>query len=213
MMIRKRYFVNAAIGCMMLCSIMTGCGVRDAALTISVEEPEAMNVSAENITDSAAEVTQEMEVLGNTAEDVVPRQTMIYVYVCGAVRNPGVVELAEGSRADAALEAAGGFAENAQKDFVNLAAKVSDGEKLYFPSEEEAEEQKNAEQAREDGMVNINTADLAALMTLPGIGESKAQDIISYREEHGDFQKKEDLKKIPGIKENVYAKLCEKIVL
>lgn len=216
-MIRNRYFVNVAICCMMLWCMMTGCGVRDAALTIPVEEPERMNVhtesTADSTTDFAIEATYESGVFGNISEDVRTEQVMIYVYVCGAVNEPGVVELPEGSRADAALEAAGGFTEDAQTDYVNLAAKVSDGEKLYFPNEEEVAQQKRTEQAKQDGMVNINTADLATLMTLPGIGESKAQDIISYREEHGEFLEKEDLKKIPRIKENVYAKLCEKIVL
>lgn len=137
----------------------------------------------------------------------------IYVYVCGAVMEPGVVELAEGSRAEDALRAAGGFAEDAQTDYVNLAAKVSDGEKLYFPNTDQARTMAEEERAEALGLVNINTADAATLCTLPGIGGARAQDIISYREEHGAFQSKEDIMKVPGIKTAAYGKLQDKITV
>lgn len=203
-MIKIQYLrktVRQTVCCMMLCGMLTGCGVRDAALTIPIGESEARTVKG----------------VGTVAESQMSAETedteriTICVYVCGAVENPGVVELPEGSRVDDALKARGGFTEEAQTDYVNLAAKVSDGEKLYFPSVEEAEALTQTKRAERDGMVNINTADLAKLMTLPGIGESKAQDIISYREAHGAFQNKEDIKKISGIKENVYSKICDKI--
>lgn len=137
----------------------------------------------------------------------------IYVYVCGAVMEPGVVGLAEGSRAEDALRAAGGFAEDAQTDYVNLAARVSDGEKLYFPNAAQAKIMAEEERAAVLGLVNINTADAAMLCTLPGIGEARAQDIISYREEHGAFQSKEDIMKVPGIKTAAYGKLQDKITV
>lgn len=137
------------------------------------------------------------------------RTDKIYVYVCGAVVTSGVVELPEGSRAEDALLAAGGFAENAAREYVNLAAKVKDGERLYFPTEEELLQnggKTHAEAAAEagTGLVNINTADVKALCTLSGIGESRAADIIKYREKHGDFKKCEDLMKVPGIKTKLY---------
>ncbi len=158
-------------------------------------------------------------------QEAEPQAPMIYVYVCGCVNTPGVVELPEGSRAEAALEAAGGFAEEAWREYVNLAAVVTDGEKLYFPRQDEAEtlppaeqtkqvaQTKQEEQAKQSGLVNVNTADLTELTTLPGIGESRAKDIIAYREKHGDFERKEDLKKISGIKESVYSKLEDKITV
>ena len=106
----------------------------------------------------------------------------ICVYVCGAVETPGIVFLPEGSRAADALEAAGGFASHAAVDAVNLAAKISDGEKLYFPDCEEYRAQAEKQASASAGLVNINTADAAQLCTLPGIGESRAADIIAYRE-------------------------------
>lgn len=133
----------------------------------------------------------------------------IYVYVCGAVNNPGVVILQEGSRAQAALEAAGGFRQDARRDYVNLAAKVSDGEKLYFPTEEETAD--SPEESVGDGLININTADEAALCTLTGIGESRARDILRYREENGPFENCEDIMKVPGIKDSVYSKIRDRI--
>lgn len=215
-----RYFVTIVLAGLM-CYMMTGCGVRDTALTIPIGNGrETVAPVAEKETEYSPEMTVQPEIKTETgafcteagSETTSDRQeTVIYVYVCGAVQDPGVVELPEGSRADDALRAAGGFAHDAQTDFVNLAAMVTDGEKLYFPCRGEMEELVLAEQEKQDGLVNINTADSDELMTLPGIGESRAQDIISYRETHGSFRTKEELKNVPGIKENVYAKLCEKI--
>ncbi len=135
----------------------------------------------------------------------------ICVYVCGAVEAPGIVFLPEGSRAADALEAAGGFASHAAVDAVNLAAKISDGEKLYFPDCEEYRAQAEKQASASAGLVNINTADAAQLCTLPGIGESRAADIIAYREAHGGFASCEDIMNVSGIKENVYNKISDKI--
>lgn len=137
----------------------------------------------------------------------------ICVYVCGAVEAPGVVFLPVGSRAADALEAAGGFATDAAEEAVNLAAKVSDGEKLYFPAHGEYVAQAEQEKASISGLVNINTADIAQLCTLPGIGESRAADIIAYRESHGGFAACEDIMKVSGIKESVYNKISGKITV
>lgn len=140
----------------------------------------------------------------------------ICVYVCGAVRDSGVVFLPEGSRAADALEAAGGFAPEAAEEAVNLAARVSDGEKLYFPTREEYASRPEEYGARTEGteaagLVNINTADAAQLCTLPGIGESRAADIIAYRDSHGGFSACEDIMKVSGIKESVYQRISGKI--
>ena len=137
------------------------------------------------------------------------------VYVCGAVVSPGVVSLPEDSRAEDALAAAGGFAENAWRDYVNLAERVQDGEKLYFPTLDESESMPSLESASgfESALVNINTADIAALCTLPGIGESRANDIIAYREANGPFDSCEDIMKVSGIKTSVYNKISDKITV
>ena len=82
-------------------------------------------------------------------------------------------------------------------------------ENTAFPTAQEGREQ--AEEA--EGLVNINTADLSVLCTLPGIGESRAADIIRYRESSGGFESCEDIMKVPGIKESVYGKLRDKITV
>ena len=124
----------------------------------------------------------------------------IFVYVCGAVQKPGVYELLPGQRICDAIEAAGGLSEQAAGDSLNQAEVLSDGQ----PGQETAESSR-------DGRVDINTADASALMSLPGIGQSKADAIIAYRNEHGAFKAPEELMNISGIKEGVYQKIKDSI--
>ncbi len=142
---------------------------------------------------------------------------VIRVYVCGAVACPGVVEIREGSRIEDALLAAGGFSPEAAREAVNLAYWVSDGQMLYFPTAEEAElpGQMPGGTGVTGGeqLVNINTADKTLLCTLPGIGETRAADIIAYREAHGGFASCEELMQVTGIKTGIYEKICDKITV
>lgn len=147
-----------------------------------------------------------------------PSLPMICVYVCGAVACPGVVEIPQGSRIEDALFAAGGFLPDALTEAVNLADWAIDGQMLYFPTEGEAAAWKPVQESQgsqdEQGkLVNINTAGAALLCTLPGIGEAKAADIIVYREAHGSFASCEDIMQVPGIKTNIYEKICDKITV
>ena len=135
----------------------------------------------------------------------------ILVYVCGAVMEPGVVELERDARVVDAIALAGGFMEEADETYINLAGKLQDGEKIYVPTLVEVS-QWNAEKNTEK-LIDINSADAEELCKLSGIGESKAKDIINYREKKGPFQKKEDLMKVPGIKENLYEKIADSIVV
>lgn len=134
-------------------------------------------------------------------------ETEFAVHVCGAVKCPGVYMLKEGTIKQDALLAAGGFDEGAATDYVNLAEIVKSGEKIYFPYEEELESGIFISETESDvsgGLININTADKDMLMTLPGIGEKRAQDILDYREQHGGFSSIEDVKNVKGIKESIY---------
>ncbi len=137
----------------------------------------------------------------------------IFVHVCGAVEDPGVYLLPEGSRVHEAIREAGGFADGAAADYLNLAEELADGTKLTVPylSELPAQEQYGETAAQEDGLVDINRAGPEELMTLPGIGETKAEAIIAYREEHGDFSSPEEIMAVPGIKEAAYERLKDKI--
>lgn len=188
----KKKIIGAVLYCLGLCLSFCGCGRSGEAVLIG----------------GAEDAVPEESGAGSFASSD-PEEADIWVYVCGAVKEPGVVRLAPGSRWSDALEAAGGFREDAGTDCVNLAAKLSDGEKLYFPTAQEAKEQA----AEEEGLVNINTADVSVLCTLPGIGESRAADIIRYRENSGGFETCEDIMKVPGIKESVYGKLRDRITV
>ena len=134
---------------------------------------------------------------------------VIYVHVCGAVISPGVKALPEGSRAVDALEAAGGFTQEADPAAVNLASKVQDGQKLYFPTGEET----SAEDAQRDERINLNTADKEKLEELPGIGSAKAEAIVRYRKEHGSFERIEELLQVPGIYQSLYDQIRDRIRL
>lgn len=136
---------------------------------------------------------------------------LICVHVCGQVCWPGVVMLPEGSRAWEAVEAAGGLADEAWEAAVNLAAVLGDGEKLYIPAMGEAVAKEACE--TDGGLVNLNTADAGRLQTLPGIGESRAADILSYREKNGVFRSVEEIMQVPGIKESTYEKIRDLITV
>lgn len=196
------------------CMLLGGCryGERTGTILIGGEvsqrEVSQREISVENAWEnSAAAPAGESMHFGGASEETA---RTICVYVCGAVMDPGVVEVPEGSRAEEALLAAGGFREDAGREAVNLADWVTDGQMLYFPTAQEAEE-KAGETGGDGDLVNINTADIALLCTLPGIGESRAADIIAYREKNGRFESCEDIMKVPGIKTGAYEKICDKI--
>ncbi len=140
----------------------------------------------------------------------------IQVFVCGAVRSPGVYELPEDSRVNLAIDAAGGFREDANKNYWNLAAVLKDTDKIYVPTMSEKVEVLPTETSSVGVSafpININKATAEQLMTLPGIGEAKAKAIVAYRNEHGAFQKNKDLMKVTGIGEKMYSQLSEYITV
>ena len=198
---------------MFFCLVMflAGCAGKDEAMVLipSGEDVATELTTLENV-EQDAEITPGTTMLPETTED---DPHMVYVYVCGAVRDPGVVEVPEGSRAEEALRLAGGMTAEADLFYVNLAETVTDGQKLYFPTAEEAGALEAVVKAAEEGLVNINTASAEELCALPGIGTSRAADIVRYREKNGAFQTKEDIMKVSGIKQNAYDKLCDKITV
>ena len=148
------------------------------------------------------------------------------VHVGGAVAAPGVYDLAEGARVLDAVEAAGGFAEGAARDALNLARAVSDGEQVVVPSEADIAAQEaasagvggvsagagaSAPTGGASGKVNINTASAAQLDTLPGVGASTAEKIVADREANGPFKTVEDLKRVSGIGDKKFAALADAI--
>ena len=181
----------------------------------NMEETESGEMPENRATESAAEAES--------------RTDRLYVHVCGEVKIPGVYELPEGSRSCDAIAAAGGFTEEAEEDFLNLAQPVWDGQKLYVPDREEAKTFADSSRAEvpensggsmpggsgspENGRININTASREQLMTLPGIGEARAEAILAYRREAGPFLAIEDIMKVSGIKEAAFQKIKDDITV
>lgn len=176
--------------------------------TMTDHDKNIQNLSISS--DSAMENTKEAAA-GTHPKPTEISKKNIYVYVCGAVANPGVYKAEEDARVYQVIQMAGGILPEGAGNYVNQAAAVTDGEQLYVPFQSEVEMGGMDLKSQKDGEsgVNINTAGLEELMTLPGIGESKAQAIIQYREEHGDFQNVEELTNISGIKSGVYEKIKE----
>lgn len=139
----------------------------------------------------------------------------INVFVSGAVNNPDVYTLKKGSIIKDAVDLAGGFSEEACRDYVNLAKKLEDGEHIMIPTMEQMSGlsvQNILEESQKSTLVNINTATKEELMSLPGIGERKADSIIEYRNSKS-FSAIEDIMNISGIKEAAFNKIRDKICI
>lgn len=144
----------------------------------------------------------------------------VFVHVGGAVANPGLYELAASARVQQAIEAAGGFSDAAATDALNLARVVADGEQIIVPQVSASEEQAVNEGVESSGSagsaavapsgkVNINTASVAELQQLNGVGPSLAQRIVDDRKANGAFSTIEDLKRVSGIGDKKYAALAD----
>ena len=136
----------------------------------------------------------------------------LYVHVSGAVAAPGLYVLAERARVVDAIAAAGGFAPDAERSAVNLARPLSDGEQLVVPVVGAAPAASTGD-AVTDGRVNLNTADAAALDTLPRIGPAMADRIIAWRDDNGGFTSVEDLLAVPGIGDKMLESLRDRVMV
>lgn len=203
--------------CMMVlvCLMLAGCGSK----TELYLEPSGTEVSESG----ESGVGQAETGKPGTEISVEDSGRTIAVYVCGEVKVPGVYELTEGMRICDAIEAAGGFTKKAGREYWNLAEPLTDGQMLCVPTEEEAKKRESAvtqmqTASESDGlgsaaMVNINTADAALLTSVPGIGQVRAEAVIAYRKEHGSFQQIEDIKKVSGIGDALFAKMKDYITV
>ena len=198
--------------------------------TEAVSGTESDNENERQSMDSTAEST--VHALKETTE-----AAEVYVHICGAVNNPGVYVLQRDGRVCDAVSAAGGFTDEADQDYVNQACQLTDGVKITIPTSDEVKEMRESAgvgapqsgmtqgadgisikdaaaggtAVPDDGRVNINTADETGLCTIPGIGRTRAADIIAYREAHGGFKTEEDIKNVTGIKEGTFEKIRDHI--
>lgn len=136
----------------------------------------------------------------------------IFVDVKGAVKHPGVFETTKDKRVKDLIEEAGGLLEDADTSTLNLSQKVKDQMVIYVLKHGEKPKQTSDGSSSSSGdVININTANLEQLMKISGVGKTKAEAIISYREKNGDFKKKEDITKVRGIGKATFEKIKDKI--
>lgn len=219
-----RVKVLLAALCMAVAGICYSCSRMDK------EEPGSQSGTRIVIGETSREMEESMEsetLKESAAEETQEPEEMVYVHVCGQVVSPGVYQLLKGSRVYEAIALAGGCTEQGALDCLNMAQEVADGMKIQVPDQEMArrileEQPAGTGQNQLSGLgpgqsvqtlVNINTASKEQLMTLSGIGESRAEDIIQYREEYGGFQKIEDIMKVSGIKEAAFQKIKDSITV
>lgn len=183
--------------------MLMGCGSSKTAIQWQVDEQDTIAVQQEITTDET--VTETIA------------EPLLCVYVCGAIQNPGVYEVPEGSRLYEVVERAGGMLDEADDMYLNLAREVKDGEQIVILTSEQT---KNTDvsvitesMSKTEGLVNINTASVEELMTLSGIGESRAEAIIEYREKNGEFETIDAIMRISGIKEALFEKIKDKITV
>jgi competence protein ComEA len=145
--------------------------------------------------------------------DVTATPRPLRVYVSGAVVHPDVYALPPDSIVKDALTAAGGPADDADLDRINLALPVADGQQVYVPrlGEDNPPVQPPSRLPQAGDKVNVNTADMAALESLPGIGPALAQRIVDYRQAHGPFARPEDIMEVSGIGPGVFEEIRDLI--
>lgn len=203
---RGRLFCSA----MLCCLALAGCASRQAEFI------------------AGSSFAAEVPVLSATEEDgrsltAAREGEELYVYVCGEVKRPGVYRLSGGARVYEALDMAGGLTEEAEDTALNQARVLTDGEEIRVPARGEpggplgdpvaSNTEGSVRESADPGKVNINTADAAQLATLTGIGPSRAEAIIAWREANGGFTVPEDLKKVDGIADKTFDKLKDEIIV
>ena len=198
------------------------------------EEKETTGNIEKNITVSE-ESKDNKEKEGNEEDkkENISSETGIFVHIDGYVNNPGVYQIKENERTNVLIEKAGGLKNGYSIKNINLAAKLSDGDKVYIPSIEEEKtlgnqnnnisvntvgkhtnngnNSNNNVNITKNNKININTANVSELKQITGIGESTANKIIDYRQNVGKFKKIEDIKEVKGIGDAKYESLKNKI--
>lgn len=213
----KKYMLSLAL---LLGTIMVvGCGNGNPT-TQSYAIGAEWNTDSTADRDIAGDSSDALET-ENVSEDELTAMNY-YVHICGAVNSPGVYCLPAGSRLYEAINLAGGFTPEAGADCCNLADEIQDGMQYRIPTAEEAAMQnlqvgttgnRYDSSYDEEGRLDINMASVSELMLLPGIGQTRAEAIVTYREEHGAFTQAEDIMLVSGIKSNLYSQIEDYITV
>lgn len=221
----------------MLMLFLTGCEKKNTSIINDSSAYNSLELDFSGKEASNEDVKENASSASDLSADT--QDAKITVYVCGAVKNCGVYELDDGARINDLINLAGGFLDDADSDYLNLAAPLKDGYRIEVPTNEmtksfetfedelitaDAEKksgyvtsaddaQKNSDTVESNGLVNINTADETTLCTLSGIGEQRAKAIIDYREQNGNFKTIDELCNVSGIKGKTFEKIKNNITV
>lgn len=189
----------------------------------STENKIEVETADESNSPSNVDTEKDSATVSTNKEQVESEAVTVYVHVAGQVKNPGVYELKNGLRVIDAVNMAGGPLQEADLDSLNLAEKLHDEEKIYVPKKGEippatvntynTQSATTQSQTQNNGKVNINTAGLEELKTLPGIGDVLAGNIIDYRNANGPFKSIDEIVNVPKIGPKTFENLKDKITI
>ncbi|HKL80322.1 MAG TPA: helix-hairpin-helix domain-containing protein [Mobilitalea sp.] len=221
----KKKVVITGLSCLIfiLAGIFYSCAYQKA------EADTSMTTSLEDKSDDIAPVNSELagEAESNCLNGSLDGVSYIFVHVCGSVIEPGVYRVESGARLVDVIELAGGLTSDADGDYINQAMLVEDGQRIYIPTRDEVISLSEGDYitagyiAGDNGdnlqdtvpLIDINQANEEELMSLPGIGQAKASNIIAYRSKKGKFKTIEELMNIPGIKDGLFQQIASYITV
>ena len=232
-------FWRSLLCCVWLCAALLagGCGRRVIeVIGTSQDAAEAAEIPAAEAVQSPASKSEGM---ADERSGAASEAAALLVYICGAVKRPGVYELPAGARVFQLVEAAGGLLKSADEKALNQARPLADGEQIVVLTAEETAGLARgagggqsvgaaaaaggqpagmasagaADVGAADRLININTAEASELMKLKGIGAARAADIIAYREKNGGFQTIEEIMKVSGIKNSLFEGIKDNITV
>ena len=214
---------NIIFVCLLITQLvfLSACKDEEASVYFETEtESKAVSEDDAGISEDMSDTSSDNSGSVENTDTVATSGDSICVYVCGQVTAPGVYELPSDSRVCDAIEKAGGMLESASQDYWNLAETLQDGQMIYVPTKEEAgtegrrsRESEAGSIGNDSGIININTASESQLMTLTGIGQSKAKSIIEYRTQNGKFSSVDELTNVTGIGEAILNKIRDQITV
>ena len=220
---KKLYFIVAVVLLLGGLWLKKGDGAEEHTFDNNQKVSQSSNMSSNN--NSAANASS-----ASSASNVASSESKtVTCDISGAVKHQGVYTLKNGARLQELIEAAGGTTNKAQLKTINRAILLKDQDKIHIPYKGEkvdsaltagtgnnsasAAANSSSENQGSGEKVNLNTADVAGLQKLTGIGEKKAEQIIAYREQNGSFKKVEDLMQVSGIGEKTFASLKDQLTV
>ncbi|NMB31843.1 MULTISPECIES: helix-hairpin-helix domain-containing protein [Lactobacillus] len=220
---KKLYFIVAVVLLLGGLWLKKGDGAEEPSFDNNQKVSQSSNMSSNN--NSAANASS----ASNASNVASSESKTVTCDISGAVKHQGVYTLKNGARLQELIEAAGGTTDKAQLKAINRAILLKDQDKIHIPYKGEkvdsaltagtgnnsasAAANSSSENQGSGEKVNLNTADVAGLQKLTGIGEKKAEQIIAYREQNGSFKKVEDLMQVSGIGEKTFASLKDQLTV